>query len=118
MILSVALPRINPMMTSAVIEAVYPSEGGALQLGEKFLDVKVDLSVAVPHDCPPISFYRISMRERVWLCKILVSPGQEVPVDAPLGIFSVESGGDISMAAERAARVSIVGILPHSGWWS
>ena len=118
MILSVALPRMNPDMRSAVVEALYAAEGGLLQPGAKLIDLKVDLSVAVAHDCPPVTYHRIALRDRAWLRRVLVGIGDEIPVGAPLLILSTDPEESLDAAAGRAARTSVAGIMHQTDWWS
>jgi pyruvate/2-oxoglutarate dehydrogenase complex dihydrolipoamide acyltransferase (E2) component len=117
MILSVVLPEIDPNMKSAVIDAVYPAEGAALIPGAKLFDIIVDLSLAVAHDCPPVSHYRMVVRDRAWLRKILVRAGDEIPVGAPLAILSTEPEEMLDGTDHRNARLSIAGILGRSDAW-
>lgn len=118
MILSVALPRMNPDMQSAVVEALYGAEGSLLQPGAKLVDVKVDLSLAVAHDCPPVTYHRIALRDRAWLRRVLVRPGQEIAVGAPMLILSSDPDEDADAPPGRAARTSIAGIMHQTDWWS
>ena len=118
MILMVTLPQINPIMKSASVEAFYPSEGGLLLPGAKLLDVRIDLSLAVAHDCPPVSFHRIALRDRVWLRRMLVQPGDDVPVGGPLALLSTEPDENLDTPSQREARISIAGILHQSDWWN
>ena len=111
MILRVDLPSINQSADTAVVEAIYPSEGSLLQPGSKLVDLKVDLSLAVAHDCPPITFHRIAVRERVWVRRILVSAGEEVPVGSVLALCSTAPDEGVDEEPARALRVSIIGIL-------
>lgn len=118
MILSVSLPRMNPDMRSAVVEALYAGEGSLLQPGAKLLDLKVDLSAAVSHDCPPVTYHRIALRDRAWVRRVLVGIGEEIPVGAPLLILSTEPEESLDAVAERAARTSVAGIMHQTDWWS
>lgn len=118
MILTVMLPQVNANMKSAMVQALYPSEGTLLVPGAKLLDLKVDLSLAVGHDCPPVSFYRLALRERAWLRKLLVAAEDDVAVGAPLAILSTEPDESLDPAPGRDARLSIAGILYQSDWWN
>ena len=117
MLLTLTLPRINDYMSTATIRSVYAAEGASLAPGQKLLDLSIDLSAIVPHDCPPISFYRIAMRERVWLRSLIVTPGTDVEVGAALACFSTVPGEPLDGEAARAARVTIAGIIDQSDWW-
>ena len=117
MILSVALPRMNPDMQSAFVEALYGAEGSLLPPGSKLIDLKVDLSLAVAHDCPPVTYHRIALRDRAWLRRVLVRRGEEIAVGAPLLILSSQPDEDPDAPPERAARTSVAGIMHQTDWW-
>ncbi len=89
-----------------------------LGLGARILDLSVDLSAAVAHDCPPISHYRIVLRERAWLRRLCVKPGAQVAADEVLAQFSTDPDEPLDGEPGRAVRVSIAGILDQSDWWS
>ena len=118
MILRVDLPSINQSADTAVVETIYPSEGSLLQPGSKLVDLKVDLSLAVAHDCPPITFHRIAVREGVWVRRILVSAGEEVPVGSVLALCSTAPDEGVDEEPARALRVSIIGILHQTDVWA
>ena len=118
MILSVALPRMNPNMQSAIVEALYCVEGTLLVPGAKLVDLKVDLSLAVAHDCPPVTYHRIALRDRAWLRRVLARPGEEIAVGAALLILSSDPDEDPDAPPERQARTSVAGIMHQTDWWS
>lgn len=118
MLLALTLPRINPLMTVAVIQKVYATEGELLTVGAKLMDLRVDLSSVAPHDCPPISYYRIAMRDRAWLRRLDVSAGGNVGVGASLACFTTEADEPLEGAPGRAARITLAGILDQTNWWS
>lgn len=117
MLLSLRLPRIHELMSSALIEAIYPSVATLLPVGAKFADVTVDLSSIAAQDCPPISHFRLVLRERVWLRALFVASGDEVAVDATVALFATEPDEALDAGPERAVRVSIAGILAQSQAW-
>lgn len=114
MILRVDVPQINPNMTTAIVEAIHQTEGSLLVPGSKLFDLKIDLSLAVSHDCPPVSHHRLALRDRVWLRRALTSLGEELPVGAPLALFSSEPDESLDVVPSRAVRMSIVEILHQS----
>jgi hypothetical protein len=116
LLLTLALPRINEQMTTAKILAIYAAEGACLALNSKFLDLAIDLSVSVVHDCPPVSYYRIGLRDKAWLRKLLVAPGDYVEPGAVMAHFSTEPDEALDDAPSRAVRISIAGILNQSDW--
>ena len=118
MLITLTLPRINPLMTVAMIRKIHAVEGEFLAIGAKLMDLIVDLSSVAPHDCPPISLYRIAMRDRVWLRRLDVSEGGSVEVGASLAGFSTEANEPLTGAPGRAARITVAGILDQTNWWS
>ena len=117
MILVATVPSIHPLMRSARVEAVHAVPGTALAPGAKLLDLRVDLSLAVAHDCPPVTYHRIALRERVWLRRLEVAAGDEVATGAVVAVFSNEPDEPLDAAAGRAVRVSVAGILNEPDWW-
>jgi len=116
MLLSMALPTLNPHMTVATIMRVHVSAGDALAPGAKLLDVRVDLSDAFPQDCPPVSYYRLVLRERAWLRHLAVAHGADVPPGCVLALFSTEAGEPLAGAPARAVRLATAGILWQPDW--
>ena len=118
MLIALALPRIHPLMTVAVIRKIHAREGEFLTMGAKLMDVSVDLSSVAPHDCPPISFYRIAMRDRVWLRRLDVAEGASVQIGASLACFTTEADEPLAGPPGRAARITMAGILDQTNWWA
>ena len=116
MLLSLALPSIVPPMTAAVIDRIYPTVGAALTIGAPFLELTVDLSSIALHDCPPISHYRLVVRDRAWLRRLDVDPGQSALVGASLALLSTEPDETLDAAATRAARIGVAGVMPQMLW--
>jgi len=113
-LLYLALPRIVEPMSCAFVDAVYVEEDARLGLGAKLIDLTVDLSAGAAHDCPPISHYRIALRDEVWARRLLVAAGDEVAVGAPLALFSTEADEPLDGPPARAARISVIGIIGPS----
>jgi hypothetical protein len=111
MLLSLSLARINPLMTTAIVELIHATEGARLPVGAKLLDVTVDLSDSSPQDCPPLSQYRIVLREAAWLRRWLVKPADEPEVGAPLALFSTAADEPLDGVPARAIRVMTAGIV-------
>ena len=118
MLIVLTLPRINEHMTVAEIQTIHAAEGQFLDLGAKLLDLSIDLSSVAPHDCPPISLYRIAMRDRVWLRRLDVAAGVAVEPGATLACFTTEANEPLDTAPLRNARITIAGILDQTDWWS
>lgn len=116
MLLNLTAPRINAYMTTAIVDAVHAAVGQALPVGGKLIDLTVDLSAAAPHDCPPIAHYRLTVRDKVWLRRLDVAPGDEPEVGASLALFSTEPDEPLDAAPARPVRVAIAGIIAESAW--
>ena len=112
------LARINPNMSAGVIECLYVEDGAALKVGDKLLDLSVDLSSGFAQFCPPVSYFRVVVREKVWLRKLLVEPGQNCDVGELLGIFSTEPDRTDDDTPARPLRITTAGIAYHSNMWS
>jgi hypothetical protein len=106
-ILDFKLPLISPHMSEARIECLHAAEGSVLKPGSKLLDLSVDLSTNFSQDCPPISFFRIIVRENVVLRELRVVPGQTCKI-----------GEDLQPGAQRAVRLATAGIIHHGGMWT
>jgi pyruvate/2-oxoglutarate dehydrogenase complex dihydrolipoamide acyltransferase (E2) component len=118
LLILLALPRINQYMTVGTIKKIHAAEGEFLSPGAKLLDLLVDLSSIAPHDCPPISLYRVSMRDRAWLRQLAVSPGDTVAVGTDLARFTTEPGEPLTGVPARQTRITIAGIIDQTDWLS
>ena len=116
MLLGLIMPSVHPEMDRAVIDVLYSNEGAELGRGTKLLDFTVDLSAAAAYDCPPIASYRIVVREPVWLRRIDVSPGEEVPAGAVIGLFSTIRDEALDTVTARSVRIAIAGIVAPMKW--
>jgi hypothetical protein len=105
-------------MKTALIESVYCVEGSELTMGTKLLDVSVDLSGAFAQNCPPISYYRMVLRDRLWLRKLFAAPGEHREPGELLALFSTDPDEPLDAAPARAARYMTAGIVYHEGMWS
>jgi hypothetical protein len=115
-LLNLIVPRINDHMTTVLVEKVYADEGADLRVGARLLDITVDLSAAAPHDCPPISHYRLVLREPARLRRLMVRRGDEPAVGAPLALFTTDPDDPFDTKADRPLRVAIAAILSQSAW--
>ena len=116
-LLTLTLPRINDIMTTAAIKTIHAKEGALLTPGAKLLDLVIDLGATFTHDCPPISQYRIALRDRAWLRRLAVARGDDIAPGTTLALFSTEPSEPLDAPPSRPARVSVVGILDPSGGW-
>ena len=111
MLLTLTLPRIQEQMTYGLVRRIYAAEGQALAAGTKLFDIRVDLSATALHDCPPVSDYRLAVRERVWLRRLAVTEGDEAAVGATLAQLSTTADEPLDSGPARAVRVAIAGII-------
>lgn len=116
MLLALTLPRIQDLMTVGVVLQVYAAEGQALAVGTKLFDIRVDLSAVTAHDCPPISDYRLVVRERVWLRRLAVKQWDEPAVGAMIAEFSTTPDEPVASGAARNVRIAIAGIMTAQDW--
>jgi pyruvate/2-oxoglutarate dehydrogenase complex dihydrolipoamide acyltransferase (E2) component len=107
------LSAIVPQMTEAKILRVLAAEGAVLRVGAPLVEFEVDLSSQFTHDCPPVSFYRIVLREAACLRQMPVAPGQLIAVGQPLAVFSQTADEPLEAVATRNLRVNAVGIIPR-----
>lgn len=118
MLLTLSLPLIIEHMTTAVILKIHAAEGTALIPGAKLLDLSIDLSRSIAHDCPPISHFRLAARERVWLRQLTIMQGGEFEVGATIGKFSTEPDETLDDEPARGLRITVAGIIHHADLWS
>lgn len=118
MIYEFKLPLIVTQMTGATIECTYAKPGDALKMGSKLVDLSVDLSSAFAQECPPISFFRVVMREPAWLRKFDLVPGRFCKLDELLAIFSSAPEVALDHPAARTIRTTVAGIVHHDGMWT
>lgn len=118
MLLSLTLPRINEHMLSAVVAAVHPSARAELAVGAKLVDLTVDLTAIAAQDCPPVSHFRMVVRERAWLRELAVAHGDEIAVGTRIALFSTAPDEPLDTEPVRELRVAIAGILMQAPAWS
>ncbi len=118
MIYEFRVPLIVTQMSGATIECLYAKPGDALKLGSKLVDLSIDLSSAFAQECPPISFYRVVMREAAWLRKFDIALGQFFRPDEVMAVFSTAPDEDIDQAAARIVRTTVAGIVHHEDMWT
>lgn len=116
MILSLEMPRMGEQMASGVVEKRYVAEGSAIQPGSRLFDVRVDLGVIAPQDCPPVYTFRIVSREKGWVRQVAPSVGDLCKVGQVLALVSTEPQEPLTAAPGRHLRVTSAGVLSDSGW--
>jgi hypothetical protein len=118
LLVELKMPEFNAQMTGARVECVYCEAGLPLAVGSKLVDVSVNLSIAFAQNCPPISYYRLVLREPLWLRTLLIAPGDLCPAGAPMALLSTEPDEPLDGPPARAARCMTAGIIYHDGMWS
>ena len=116
MLFNLTLSRINPQMRTAVVSAVLAEVGTLLTIGGKLVDLTVDLSESAAHDCPPISRYRVVVRDKVWLRRLSAGAGDTVDVGGEIALFSTEPDEPLDGPIARQVRTASVGIVPQTAW--
>jgi hypothetical protein len=116
LLLGLVLPRINPHMTFAVIDEIHADVGARLTPGARLFDLTIDLSAVAPHDCPPISHYRLVLRDQAWLRRLDVAAGDTPALGASLALFSTEPEELLDAAPVRAVRLNVASIIRQSAW--
>jgi pyruvate/2-oxoglutarate dehydrogenase complex dihydrolipoamide acyltransferase (E2) component len=116
--LGLLLPRIMEPMTVARIEAVHAAAGAALKPGDRLFDLTIDLGGSFLQNCPPISHFRLVLRERAILRRLNVNPGDDVEPGGCLAVFTTlpEEPEDGPMV--RPLRIAVAGIIAQPGFWS
>jgi hypothetical protein len=118
MIFEFKLAAFVPQMHGATIECLHAQSGTELRNGSKLLDLSVDLSSAYAQDCPPISFFRIVLREQAWLRSLSVSQGQYCRLGELIAVLSTTAEDDLRQPAARPIRTTLAGIIYHEGMWT
>ncbi|MGC2460970.1 MAG: hypothetical protein WA446_08380 [Steroidobacteraceae bacterium] len=117
MLLELSLPLINPHMAHASIDAILVRLDTKIAVGQTILELTVDLSDQFPHDCPPVSHYRLCACEAAWLRHLSIAAGEKVPVGALLAKFSKTPDEAVEYRAGRPLRTTIVGVTREWQAW-
>jgi hypothetical protein len=112
------LPELVNGMTGATLECAYVREGEAVAAGTKVFDISVDLSSAFAQECPPISYFRVIVREAVAIRRLMFAPGQNIGVGDLVALFSSTLDQDLTAPVERQVRIATAGIMHHDAMWS
>jgi len=117
LLLALSLPRINEHMLSATVAAIHAAVGTELAVGSKLADLTVDLTAIAAQDCPPVSHFRMVIRERAWLRAVGVARGDEIAVGARIALLSTDPDEPLDAAPARELRVTVAGILMQGPVW-
>jgi pyruvate/2-oxoglutarate dehydrogenase complex dihydrolipoamide acyltransferase (E2) component len=118
MISDFKVPLISPHMMEARVECLHAAVGESLKSGAKLFDLSVDLSNNFSQDCPPISFFRIILRENGVLRDLRFAVGDLCTVGSVLAVFSTTADEALDQPAPRGIRFATAGIIRHSGMWT
>jgi hypothetical protein len=118
MTLEFRLPTISPHMAEARIECIHAAPGAVLKAGSKLLDLSVDLSGNFSQDCPPISYFRIIVREAVVLREFALTVGQPCRIGGLIAVFSTTPDEALDSSSPRDIRFATAGIIHHAGMWT
>ncbi|MBC2665164.1 hypothetical protein H7F51_06510 [Novosphingobium flavum] len=118
MIFEVSLGQIVPQMSGATVECVHARPGDMLAMGSKLVDLSVDLSRAFAQECPPVSYYRVVLREKACLRALTVKPGEALDVGELVALFSTDPAEPLDQTPERALRTTVAGIMHHENMFS
>ena len=116
MLLKLELPVTNEALGTARIDAVYPAIGQELGPGARLFDFTVGLDAASAHDCPPVTSYRMVLRERAWVLRIDVAKGETAAAGAALALLGSGPGEPVDGEAVRSVRTSLAAILSAPDW--
>ncbi|HEY1725735.1 MAG TPA: hypothetical protein VGF89_09945 [Steroidobacteraceae bacterium] len=117
MLIELSLPLINPHMVYASIDAIPIRLDTKLTVGQTIVELTVDLSDQFPHDCPPVSHYRLCTCEAAWLRELSIAVGEKVPVGAVLARFSNTPDEAVDQHAGRPLRTTVVGVTREWQAW-
>ncbi|MDE2562172.1 MAG: hypothetical protein KGL48_07985 [Sphingomonadales bacterium] len=98
-----------------MIECAHAAPGDTMAMGSKLADLSIDLSSAFAQECPPISYYRIVLREPACLRTLEARPGHHLAVNELIALFSSDPDEPLDQPPTRALRTTIAGIMHHEG---
>ena len=117
LLLAIDMPRLHELMASGVLTAVHVTPGATLEPGAALVDVRVDLSHAAAHDCPPVSWFRVILRERGVLRDFTAAEGDEIAPGTRMGLLASAPDDASILVPARAARLTTVGIVGPDVQW-
>ena len=116
MLLKLVLPVANEALPTARIDAVHISSAQQLMPGARLIDFTVGVDAGTIHDCPPITHYRMTLRERASVVRIDAAEGESLAAGATLALLATEPGDDAATDPVRSARVSVAAIMRAPDW--
>ncbi len=118
MIFEFRLPLISPHMSVALVECVYAAPGASLKAGDKLLDLRIDLTDTFAQDCPPVSFYRIILRENAVLRECRLGAGSPCKPGDLIAVLSTRGDEPADQPPQRSLRFATAGIVHHPAMWT
>lgn len=116
MLIKVVLPVTNQAMGLARIDSVGVEVGQPLRQGARLVDFTLGHDVVQTYDCPPITNYRVTSREKGWVRRIDVASGDMVEQGSVAMLLSSEPDEHLDAEECRSARVSVAAILGQFEW--
>lgn len=117
MLLAIELPQLHELMSTAVVSKVHAVPGAELAPGAPLLDLRVDLSHEAAHDCAPVSYFRLVVRDRGVLRTLAVDVGSELAAGQRIGVLTTTADETSEAEPARAARLTTVGVVgPEVAW--
>ena len=117
MLLTIALPATLPPGGELRARVIHAAAGDRMGPGAKLLDFSYDLSAGTAHDCPPVTYYRLILRERGVLRALTIARGDRLESGVPLALLATDPADPADAMPARAARVTVAGIVFHAEKW-
>ena len=118
MLTSLVMPKFHEGASAALVESIHVDVNTKLFSNTKFIDVSINLSSLFAQNCPPISYYRIVLREGLWLRELFMSAGQLCGVGDTVAILSTDEREPLDQEVSRVVRIMTAGISYHGEMWS
>ncbi|MCB2072565.1 MAG: hypothetical protein H6917_04360 [Novosphingobium sp.] len=116
MLIKVSVPVTNQALGLARIDSIDVEVGQQLRSGARLVDFTLGADIVQTHDCPPVTTYRVTSRERGWVRRIDAAPDDMVEQGAAVMLVSSEPDEPLDGAESRSARVSVAAILAPLDW--
>lgn len=115
-LIKVVLPVTNQSMGLARIDSVGVEVGQPLRQGARLVDFTLGQDVVQTYDCPPITNYRVTSREKGWVRRIDVASSDMVEQGSVMMMLSSDPDEPLDAEESRSARVSVAAILTSFDW--
>ncbi len=101
-------------MTGAVVHWLETDSSPAFSLGQALMELTIDLSASYGHDCPPISYFRVVLREKVWLRERRFADGAEAMVGDVIALFTTSPDEALDGPPMREVRSMLASVIPRT----